>query len=123
MSAPNESESNAFPETAWSCVRAAVSQSEALGRLLSLYRAPLVEFLRSKGTSTADAEDVVHQFFTERLIEGRTFLGQADAERGRFRTYLCTAVWRFWIDSTRTARSFPSVRMTRPVRQWMLPAR
>lgn len=105
MHKPNAPHKTIFPETPWSGVRVATIDPEALGRILGLYRDPLVEFLCRKGVPAANAEDLVHQFFTERFIEETIFLGRADAGRGRFRTYLCTALWRFCIDSKRAARA------------------
>src|SRR5262245_34970480 len=105
MNATGESAGGTFPPTAWSCVRAAAGDREALARLLGVYRGPLVEFLCRKGAATADAEDAVHQFFADRLLAGTAFLGNADEARGRFRAYLRTALWHFWLDRRRAAVS------------------
>jgi DNA-directed RNA polymerase specialized sigma24 family protein len=56
----------------------------------------LYAFVRRKGYSPHDAQDLTQAFFT-RLIQ-KNYVAQADRERGRFRTYLLTAVTHFLAD-------------------------
>ena len=51
---------------------------------------PLYAFLRRSGRSKEDAEDVVQEFFA-RLHSG-DLLGAVDSERGRFRSFILTAL-------------------------------
>jgi RNA polymerase sigma-70 factor (ECF subfamily) len=82
-----------FETTEWSLVLAAgrrgsASAEEALARLCSLYWYPVFAFVRRKGHSTEDAQDLTQGFFA-RLIE-KGDLGAADRGRGRFRSFLLT---------------------------------
>jgi len=89
-----------FATTHWSLVGAAkgdeVSQTrarEALGELCRAYWYPLYAFVRSRGYSAVDAQDLTQGFFA-RIIETGGF-SSADRERGRFRSYLLGAMKHF----------------------------
>ena len=89
-----------FPTTHWSLVVAAkpgeASQSRARQALEELCRAywyPLYTFVRNRGYSSTDAQDLTQSFFA-RLIETSGF-ATADPERGRFRSYLLGAMKHF----------------------------
>src|SRR5438874_1030369 len=87
-----------FATTQWSLVLAAGSTGapdgeEALARLCSLYWYPVFAFVRRQGHSSDDAQDLTQGFFT-RLLEKRE-IGNADRERGRFRSFLLTACKHF----------------------------
>ncbi len=89
-----------FVTTHWSLVGAAgadgISQSrakEALEELCRSYWYPLYAFVRSRGYSAADAQDLTQAFFA-RIIETRGF-ASADRARGRFRSYLLGAMKHF----------------------------
>ena len=89
-----------FATTQWSLVVAAkpdaASQTQAEKALAELCRAywyPLYAFVRNRGYSPVDAEDMTQGFFT-RLIETRGF-ASADPNRGRFRSYLLGALKHF----------------------------
>jgi RNA polymerase sigma-70 factor (ECF subfamily) len=82
-----------FATTQWSLVVAAkpdeVSETRARKALEELCRAywyPLYAFVRYRGYSSDDAQDLTQAFFT-RVIETGGF-ASADPERGRFRSYL-----------------------------------
>jgi RNA polymerase sigma-70 factor (ECF subfamily) len=96
-----------FPPTAWDRVRAAATDPDALNHLLAAYRGPLVEYLRrALRVPETDAEDLVHRFIAERVLvrgDGGGLLGRADEGRGRFRTYLLTALDHFVTDCRRAA--------------------
>ncbi len=66
---------------------------EALAEICANYRHPVLSYLRERGYPSADAEDLAQEFFA-RLIEQRWDLN-ADPERGRFRSFLLTALHRF----------------------------
>ena len=89
-----------FVTTHWSLVGAAkldeASQTrarEALEELCHAYWYPLYAFVRSRGYSAADAQDLTQAFFA-RIIETGGF-ASVDRERGRFRSYLLGAMKHF----------------------------
>jgi len=75
------------------------SVKPAMGRLLETYWYPLYAFIRRKGRSPDDAADLTQELLT-RLIE-RNCLSLADPTKGRFRTFLLTALDRFLVDAHR----------------------
>jgi len=85
-----------FSTTHWSLItRAAMPSPEGRAALEALCRAywfPVYAFARKQGCEASDAEDVTQDFFAE--IVQSEFLQRADPERGRFRSYLLTAVKR-----------------------------
>ena len=87
-----------FRTTRWSLViRAADGADEAspqaLEHLCRAYWPAVYVFIARRGYSPADAQDLVQGFFA-RLLE-KEWLKTADATKGRFRTFLITAVTRF----------------------------
>jgi RNA polymerase sigma factor (sigma-70 family) len=92
------SEGADFRTTHWSVVLAAGDFSRpeaqaALGELCETYWFPLYAFVRRKGHSPPEAEDLVQEFFA-RLLE-KNYVQQVDPSRGRFRTFLLTALTHF----------------------------
>ena len=85
-----------FATTHWSLISRATARSPegraALESLCQAYWFPVYAFARKQGCSASDAEDVTQDFFAE--IVQSEFLQRADPERGRFRSYLLTAVQR-----------------------------
>lgn len=83
-----------FGSTRWSMVLAASGGSrEELAELCSGYWAPLYAYLRRRGYSVEDAQDLTQGYFSRLLEKG--FLAQADAERGRFRSFLLASLKNF----------------------------
>jgi RNA polymerase sigma factor (sigma-70 family) len=89
-----------FTTTHWSLVDAAkfdeASQNrarDALEELCRTYWYPLYAFVRSRGYSAVDAQDLTQAFFA-RIIETCGF-ASADRKRGRFRSYLLGAMKHF----------------------------
>src|SRR5205085_6271586 len=68
----------------------------ALEKLCQTYWYPLYAFVRRKGHSPHDAQDLTQTFFA-RLLE-KNYIAQADRERGRFRTFLLAALSHFLCD-------------------------
>ena len=64
---------------------------DALGRILSRYWKPLYCYLRRRGHSNEEAKDLV-QGFCEEVVLARGLIQQADRAKGRFRTFLLTAL-------------------------------
>ena len=98
-----------FVTTRWSLVLAAgadVSSSEAhdaLAQLCETYWYPLYAFLRSRGQSAEDAQDLTQAFFT-RVLERRAF-AHADPARGRFRSFLLASLKNFVANERDRAQS------------------
>src|SRR4051812_19295145 len=88
-----------FATTRWSMVLAAggdlasTDARAALTILCETYWYPLYAFLRSRGHSAEEAEDLTQAFFA-RVIEKQT-LQHADRARGRFRSFLLTSLTHF----------------------------
>jgi RNA polymerase sigma factor (sigma-70 family) len=87
-----------FRTTSWSLVVRAVDASDeisqqALERLCRGYWPAVHAFISRRGYSPEDAKDLTQTFFA-RLLE-KEWLRAADATKGRFRTFLLTAVTRF----------------------------
>jgi RNA polymerase sigma-70 factor (ECF subfamily) len=97
-----------FATTHWSVVLAAgagesIRAQEALSRLCSTYWYPLYAFVRRRGGSPEDAEDLTQEFFA-RLLERKT-LSHIDREGGRFRSFLLKSLNHFLTDEWRRVRA------------------
>lgn len=87
-----------FCTTHWSAVLAArdrdSSQAElALAELCQTYWYPLYAYIRRRGNSPGEAEDLTQGFF-ERLVQ-KHYLGDLKPGSGRFRSFLLTALKHF----------------------------
>ncbi len=97
-----------FRTTHWSVVlRASRSENadeahRALEELCRAYWYPIYAFIRRRGTGLHDAQDLTQAFF-EKLLEKQT-LAVADRQRGRFRTFLLSALNNFLINEARDAK-------------------
>jgi RNA polymerase sigma factor (sigma-70 family) len=89
-----------FQKTSWELVRAARTP-QALDGLIRMYWKPLYFFVRRRGYDNETAKDLVQDFLTSAL-ENDT-LSKADPARGRFRTFLLTALTNFIKDWNRSA--------------------
>ena len=99
--APPSKPRDYFATTHWTMVmQAGRSDSTrahaALDKLCQTYWYPLYAYVRRRGHSAHDAQDLTQAFF-EKLLE-RKWVSDADRERGRFRTFLLTAISRFLSD-------------------------
>jgi RNA polymerase sigma factor (sigma-70 family) len=101
----------AFRTTQWTMVlKAKESDSplarDALERLCSTYWFPLYAFIRRKGHSPHNAQDLVQGFF-EQLLENSS-LRSVEREKGKFRTFLLASLTHFlaneWDRQTRLKR-------------------
>src|SRR5437764_1069093 len=93
-----ERQSPIFVTTHWSVVLKAgrsdtTRAREALGRLCQTYWFPLYAYVRRRGYSPHDAQDLTQEFFARLLA--RESLSHADPDRGRFRSFLLTAMNNF----------------------------
>jgi RNA polymerase sigma factor (sigma-70 family) len=84
-----------FATTHWSVVLAAgradsPQAQRSLEQLCQTYWLPLYSYVRRRGYAEADAQDLTQGFF-EWLLQ-RNWLGRADQQRGRFRSFLLTSL-------------------------------
>jgi RNA polymerase sigma-70 factor (ECF subfamily) len=98
----------AFVTTHWSVVSSAGRNDtsrarEALGKLCQTYWHPLYAYVRRLGHPPPDAQDLTQEFFA-RLLE-KNFLADADESRGRFRSFLLTALKHFLANEWDKARA------------------
>jgi len=90
-----------FLTTHWSVVLSAGRSDtprarQALERLCQTYWYPLYAYVRRRGYSSEDAEDLTQAFFARLLSSD--FFASADREQGRFRSFLLTAFNHFLAD-------------------------
>jgi DNA-directed RNA polymerase specialized sigma24 family protein len=88
-----------FETTRWEDMRAVrglddVLRARALEALTTRYWRPVYSFLRCQGHGHEDAQDLTQGFFQE-IVLGRALFEKADPYKGRFRTYLLTALGRY----------------------------
>lgn len=87
-----------FQTTQWSVVRSAGDVTSpdaqaALTRLCQAYWLPIYAFIRKRGHSPEQAEDLVQDFFGGFLE--KNYVAKAARERGRFRSFLMSSVENF----------------------------
>lgn len=95
---PPAARGGAFPTTQWSVVLHVGAESEskaraALETLCRQYWYPLYAFVRRQGRSHHEAEDCTQEFLARLLAHAS--MAHARPERGRFRTFLLTALRNF----------------------------
>jgi RNA polymerase sigma factor (sigma-70 family) len=88
-----------FQTTHWTVVmqsvknEASLSAQEALARFCESYWPPLYTFVRRRGYSQSDAQDLVQGFFAHLLSQNT--LSRADRDKGRLRTFLLGSLQHF----------------------------
>src|SRR2546426_9190596 len=87
-----------FTTTHWSVVLAAGQSASpaaqaALEQLCRAYWYPLYAYVRRRGYSPEDAQDLTQSYFAG-LLE-KKYLDRADRQRGRFRTFLLSSLENF----------------------------
>lgn len=92
-----------FPTTAWTLLRAAqrsanAPRSDERNQFLTRYVKPVFVYLRARGRSPEQAEELTQEFFL-RFLDGDG-LRTVDAQKGGFRPFLLTALKRFVADQT-----------------------
>ena len=90
-----------FPATHWSVVLTAGHDSspgarEALEQLCRAYWYPLYAYIRRRGCSAEDAQDLTQEFFVQLLR--KNYPARADRAKGRFRTFLLHVLSQFLAD-------------------------
>jgi len=94
--------SGRFKTTAWTQVLNAKdlkdeSAQSSLEYLVETYWKPVYLFVRSKGQPHDFAKDLTQEFFA--LFLEKNFLKSVDREKGKFRTFLLTALTRFLLNN------------------------
>jgi RNA polymerase sigma factor (sigma-70 family) len=97
-----------FVTTHWSVVLAAghgdtTRAGDALARLCKAYWYPLYAYARRRGASPHDAQDLTQEFFA-RLLAGN-WIAEADQQRGRFRSFLLSAMKHFMANEWNKAQT------------------
>jgi RNA polymerase sigma factor (sigma-70 family) len=97
-----------FVTTHWSLVLTAGRNDtpraqNALAKLCQSYWYPLYAYVRRRGHPAADAQDLTQEFFA-RLLE-KNWVVTADRQKGKFRTFLLSAMNHFLADEWDKARA------------------
>jgi RNA polymerase sigma-70 factor (ECF subfamily) len=104
---PFEPRRSRFETTRWSVVSAAgrdaSAASVALATLCETYWYPLYAYARRQGYGADDAQDLTQAFFTD-LLE-KDVVHAARRERGRFRSFLLTAMKHFLLKEVQHRRT------------------
>jgi RNA polymerase sigma-70 factor (ECF subfamily) len=94
-----------FVTTRWSVILSAANLGseeqkarDALAELCRTYWRPMFSFVRARGYSTEDAQDLTQDFFVTILKDN--WLQHADRSRGRFRSLLLRSLQNFLINAT-----------------------
>jgi RNA polymerase sigma factor (sigma-70 family) len=94
-----------FVTTRWSLILSAAKLGSeeqrarhALAELCRTYWRPIFSFVRARGHSIEDAQDLTQDFFV--TILKKNWLHHADRNRGRFRSLLLTSLQNFLIKAT-----------------------
>ena len=108
--ANGQGRSDVFPSTHWSVVLAAGrSEGEpemagaALTELCQVYWAPLYGFVRSRGHTVHDAQDLTQSFFAY-VLEHKVY-ARVDRRKGRFRSFLLASLKNFLADAADRERT------------------
>ncbi len=86
----------AFETTHWTEILSARTLDEnrrkaTMDKLLGRYWKPVYCYLRRKGRDNETAKDLTQGFFQE-VVLGRDLVQKAESQKGRFRTFLLTAL-------------------------------
>ncbi len=107
MEAPGAVGQPLFATTHWSVVLASADEGSpqaaaALEQLCRTYWYPLYVYVRRRGYTTEDAQDLTQEFFA--LLLRKDYFRLADPKRGKFRTFLLHAFENFVINEWRHAQ-------------------
>jgi len=97
-----------FATTHWTVIRSAGENNsaqavEALEKVCRTYWPPVQSFVRRQGYNEQDAQDLAQSFFAK-LLE-KNFWRRADPKKGRFRSFLLTALRQYLADDRDRART------------------
>lgn len=94
-----------FQTTRWSIIEAAKTDDQTrrqtiVGNLMATYWKPVYCYLKRRGYDNETAKDLTQGFFCE-IVFGRELVHKAEREKGRFRTFLLTALERYVVSVLR----------------------
>jgi RNA polymerase sigma factor (sigma-70 family) len=97
-----------FATTHWSVVLAAAQEetpeaAAALERLCQTYWYPLYAYVRHRGHTAEDSQDLTQEFFYRLL--GKNYLAHLDPRKGKFRSFLLAAINHFLANEWDRART------------------
>lgn len=92
-----------FQTTEWTQILNSQLGGSILAELYAKYWRPAYSYLRRKGLTNEEAKDVVQGFFSEKVL-GQQLLLKADRRKGKFRTFLLTALSNYATDLHRKKR-------------------
>jgi RNA polymerase sigma-70 factor (ECF subfamily) len=105
-----ENEPREFVTTRWSLILSASKLGgeeqrarDALAELCRTYWRPIFSFVRARGHSIEDAQDLTQDFFV--TILKKNWLHHADRNRGRFRSLLLRSLQNFLINAAEKTRA------------------
>ena len=98
---PAQQTASRFQTTSWTLIARAKTGRADLEELLRRYWSPVYASLRRHGHGPDDAADITQAFLSDVVLK-RDMIGKASSEKGRFRSYLLTALRRFEIDHHRS---------------------
>jgi RNA polymerase sigma-70 factor (ECF subfamily) len=98
-----------FCTTQWSQIASAQTtdlqrQQYIINNLISRYWKPVYCTIRHKGFSNEDAKDLTQSFFEE-IVLNKELIQKADRTKGRFRTFLLTALDHYISNARRLAKA------------------
>jgi DNA-directed RNA polymerase specialized sigma24 family protein len=110
LAANGDRQTDFFPSTQWSVVLAAGSSmaepkmaEAALGEICQTYWTPLYSFMRSRGYTMHDAQDLTQSFFAY-LIQHKIYT-RVDRQKGRFRWFLLASAKNFLANASNRERT------------------
>jgi DNA-directed RNA polymerase specialized sigma24 family protein len=110
LSATSEGRKEHFAPTHWSVILAAGTNASApevaraaLARLCQTYWSPLYSFVRSRGYTVHDAQDLTQGFFAY-MIAHESY-ARADRQKGKFRSFLLASMKNYLTDAADRART------------------
>ena len=93
-----------FQTTEWTQVQKSGLSRAVMGELYLKYRKPVYLYLRGRGFKDDQARELIQDFFTDKVL-GQQLFHKADCSKGKFRTFLLTAIRNYAIDRYRTTKS------------------
>ncbi|MFC1764142.1 RNA polymerase sigma factor [Planctomycetota bacterium] len=93
-----------FQTTEWTQVERSQASRAITGELYQRYQRPVYLYLCRRGFSKHQAQDLIQSFFTDKVL-GQQLFDKADPGKGKFRTFLLSAIRNYAIDQHRTAKS------------------
>lgn len=92
-----------FQTTEWTKILNSTLGESILTELYTKYWRPVYKYLRRRGYGNEEAKDLIQGFFSEKVL-GQQLLQKADRAKGKFRTFLLTAIKNYAIDRLRQER-------------------